>query len=141
MARKPKNEEPIEEETSEPREDGVVDQSEIQDERSTSDVQRSTFNEAFDPLTKIDPPIDPPAPIDPTALSDLPKFDNNDRVWVVLADGSSVPGRAMFANEDGTIDLIADYQGGLVITSSPRDDTGKKPDSWRPYTSPFKANA
>lgn len=66
------------------------------------------------------------------------KVKEGDKLWFVLADGSSVPAKATKVRSDQLVDLVAEYQGELVVTRSPRDDTGKKHDSWRPYTDPFK---
>jgi hypothetical protein len=65
----------------------------------------------------------------------------SDNAFVVTARGERVPAKITKSNEDGTVDVEFVYQGGTVdvefvyqggtvlITKSPRDDDGKKPDS------------
>lgn len=68
--------------------------------------------------------------------------DSSKVVWLVLADGSSIPASITNVHDDRFVDLEADWMGQqLVITRSPRDDSGKQPDSWRPHDHPVKAKA
>lgn len=54
-----------------------------------------------------------------------------DTVHVITGRGESVPATVTEVHKDDKVDLELDYNGEhIVITSSPRDDDGKRHDSW-----------
>lgn len=59
------------------------------------------------------------------------KPGKGDDVLLVLASGEKAPATIDSVRKDGTVDLSAVIgKSEVTITSSPRDDEGKKPDSW-----------
>lgn len=66
-----------------------------------------------------------------------PTYKPGDAVQVVLADRSLAPAKITRVNGDGTADLKFEHHDQVVvITSSPLDEAGKRPDSWRPVAPP-----
>lgn len=64
------------------------------------------------------------------------------KVNLVLANGKAVPAEVTAVRKGGLVDLQAEVNGETVtITSSPLDETGKKPDSWCPAEEPAKEPA
>jgi hypothetical protein len=57
---------------------------------------------------------------------------------VVSANGDSLEAQITRVRGDGMVDVLLMHNGKEIeIHSCPRDDTGKKPDSWRPAPSPY----
>jgi hypothetical protein len=58
------------------------------------------------------------------------KSESTNNAFVVLASGERSPISNITQNSDGTADIEFVFNGSMMtITSSPRDDEGKKPDS------------
>ena len=63
------------------------------------------------------------------------KIDAGTNVLVVTAKGEHVPAKVTKAHEDDLVDLEFTYEEKpVVITRSPRDNNGKRHDSWHVAT-------
>jgi hypothetical protein len=66
------------------------------------------------------------------------KFQAGSRAIVCGAHGQPIDADIIRVRPDGTADLVLMHNGQeMEIHKSPRDDSGTKPDSWRPAPTPY----
>lgn len=64
------------------------------------------------------------------------------KVSIVLADGKAVEADVIKEHKDGCVDVELEHRGQPIqIHKCPRDDEGKKADSWRPLADAKAAEA
>jgi len=65
------------------------------------------------------------------------EISKGDVVNVVTAQGEHVPATVTKIGKNGCVDVVLTHKGeDVIITSCPRDDQGKKPDSWHALPNP-----